>query len=151
MAISYLEYNKLIQFIRNQIIFILGLSIKNKLTVLLLWIQGTSGSQLYWLTPGLKEKNAVQWVLAADGDASCVCCSAVQEMCSPRTIWETCAFLIAYSTFCMRSHVGALKQGNISLSKKMWEGGLRWWGVKQNLLSALAVSREMCYVNTIPV
>lgn len=81
------DCNKPVQIIRNQILFILGLSIRNKLTVWFLWSQGTFGSQLCWLTPGLKKKKKkkAQWVLAAGGDASCVCCSAVQEMCSAST------------------------------------------------------------------
>lgn len=54
----------------------------------------------------------------------------------------------------MQSHTDALNWCTVAcvlLSKKMWEQGLRQWGVKQSLLSFFTVKMEMWYVSTIQV
>lgn len=111
-----IDCNKPVQIIRNQILFILGLSIRNKLTVWFLWSQGTFGSQLCWLTPGLKKKKKKKhsecWLLVVMLPVSAAqqCRKCVQQA----LIWEMLTFLIAYPTFFMCLHISVLKQCCVS-------------------------------------
>lgn len=137
------------------ILFFLGLSICNKLTVEFLWNQGAVGSQSDWLTlrwrRKKKEEKKLQysdfWVAMVMLPVSAV---EQRRKRSSLTLWEMHTFLINSSHF-HESHT-ALNQPLVShvlLSKTEREQGLKHWGVKQSWLSFHCQhGNEICEHNT---
>lgn len=138
-----IDCNKPVQIIRNQILFILGLSIRNKLTVWFLWSQGTFGSQLCWLTPGLKKKKKKKSTVSVGCWWWCFLCLLLSSAgnvfskhlsgkCSHFSL-PTPRFLCACTSVYWSSAAFLL----YATKQKLWEEGLRWGGVKQTMLRVL--------------